>query len=148
VLQVYDGSRSIVDALWSVLGSESDRRCRDCALAVVEVLHLLERIRRGAGELRDLEALLWREHTIVADHTCAASGQPLLAVRSTITAFVDEFIATIRSHEPTRGWLPTVRLATTGPPPPIEPRWCDSPPLGPSVAVTEPDAAHADRGSR
>jgi NADH-quinone oxidoreductase subunit F len=136
LFHVHDATRNIVDVLWSLLHDRSTPWCRECALAGDEMSELLRRCRRGHADLNDLEALLWRSQTIADDHDCGRSGQAYVGVRSTVAGFIDEFVATIHAGRATPGCLPAMPWWAPDQPPAIEPRWCDSPQLGPSVLVT------------
>jgi NADH-quinone oxidoreductase subunit F len=101
---VYDSSRSIVDvtaALVHFLAIESCGQCNACKLGNGAIDELLGRIQRGEGDRADLETILKRNETVTDQNRCYLPVGTQLLVGSTIEAYVDEFVATVESGEPT-----------------------------------------------
>ncbi len=107
---VYDRSRHIVDVLavlLNFLAVESCGQCNACKLGNTAMSELLAGVQRGEGTQTDLEALLRRSHTVTDQNRCYLPVGSQLVVGSTVAAFVDEFVETVRSARPTPGGLPT-----------------------------------------
>ncbi len=107
---VYDHSRSIVDVLSVLvrfLAVESCGQCNACKLGNTAMSELLAKVQRGDAEQTDLESLLRWTHTVTDQNRCYLPVGSQIMVGSTVEAFVDEFVATVRSGRPTPADLPT-----------------------------------------
>jgi NADH-quinone oxidoreductase subunit F len=107
---VYDHSRSIVDVLSvlvNFLSVESCGQCNACKLGNGAMAELLAKVQRGQAAPTDLEALLRWSHSVTDQNRCYLPVGSQLVVGSTVAAFVDEFVATVESREPTPADLPT-----------------------------------------
>jgi NADH-quinone oxidoreductase subunit F len=107
---VYDHTRNIVDVLSvlvNFLSVESCGQCNACKLGNGAMAELLVRVQRGQAQPTDLEALLRWSHSVTDQNRCYLPVGSQLVVGSTVAAFVDEFVATVESAQPTPADLPT-----------------------------------------
>jgi NADH-quinone oxidoreductase subunit F len=106
---VYDASRSIVDVLATLihfLAIESCGQCNACKLGNGEMDAILRAIQRGEASRTDLDRLLLRSHTVTDQNRCYLPVGSQALVGSAVTAFEDEFVATVEAGEPTPADLP------------------------------------------
>ncbi|MTV25080.1 NADH ubiquinone oxidoreductase [Nitriliruptoraceae bacterium ZYF776] len=107
---VYDSTRHIADVLavlLNFLAVESCGQCNPCKLGNTEMAEILASVQRGEATPADLERLLRRSHTVTDDNRCFLPVGSQLVVASTVSAFVDELVATVERGEPTPADLPT-----------------------------------------
>jgi NADH:ubiquinone oxidoreductase subunit F (NADH-binding) len=106
---VYDSSRSIVDVaatLLHFLAIESCGQCNACKLGNGEIAALLAKVQRGEASQTDLESILKRAQTVTDQNRCYLPVGSQALIGSTVQAFVDEFVATVESGQPTAQDVP------------------------------------------
>jgi NADH-quinone oxidoreductase subunit F len=106
---VYDGSRSIVDVLATLLrflAVESCGQCNPCKLGNLEMYEVLASMQRGEASRTDLERMLLRAHTVTDQNRCYLPVGSQILVGSAVAAFEEEFVATVEAGEPTPADLP------------------------------------------
>ena len=92
---VLNEHQSIVDLLWSILRffrHESCGKCSPCKNGTQQLYHLISKIRKGNGTMEDVNLMLLIAETMQQTSFCALGQSPIMAVRSAIENFTDEFI--------------------------------------------------------
>ena len=93
---VMNEHQSIVDMLWSILRffrHESCGKCAPCKNGTQQLYRLITKIKKGDGSMDDVELMLTIAETMQQTSFCALGPSPILAIRSAIENFRDEFIA-------------------------------------------------------
>ncbi|MBP7310101.1 MAG: NADH-quinone oxidoreductase subunit NuoF [Candidatus Cloacimonetes bacterium] len=92
---VMNEHQSIVDMLWSILRffrHESCGKCSPCRNGTQQLYRLITKIRKGEGSMEDVELMLTIAETMQQTSFCALGQSPIMAIRSAIDNFKDEFI--------------------------------------------------------
>ncbi len=92
---VLNEHQSIVDLLWSILRffrHESCGKCSPCKNGTQQLYQLISKIRKGNGTMEDVNLMLLIAETMQQTSFCALGQSPIMAVRSAIENFTDEFI--------------------------------------------------------
>lgn len=92
---VMNEHQSIVDMLWSILRffrHESCGKCSPCRNGTQQLYRLITKIRKGEGTMDDVELMLTIADTMQQTSFCALGQSPIMAIRSAIDNFKDEFI--------------------------------------------------------
>lgn len=93
---VLNEHQSIVDLLWSILRffrHESCGKCSPCRTGTQQLYRLITKIKNGKGTMDDVELMHTIAQTMQATSFCALGQSPIMAIRSAIENFRDEFIA-------------------------------------------------------
>ncbi len=93
---VMNEHQSIVDMLWSILRffrHESCGKCSPCKTGTQQLYTLITKIRKGEGTMDDVDLMLMIADTMQQTSFCALGQSPIMAIRSAIENFRDEFIA-------------------------------------------------------
>ena len=93
---VMNEHQSIVDVLWSILRffrHESCGKCAPCRNGTQQLYRLINKIKKGEGTMDDVDTLLLVAETMEQTSFCALGQSPIMAIRSAIENFRDEFIA-------------------------------------------------------
>lgn len=93
---VMNEHQSIVDMLWSILRffrHESCGKCSPCRNGTQQLYRLISKIKKGDGTMEDVELMQNIAEMMLATSFCALGQSPIMAVRSAIDNFKDEFIA-------------------------------------------------------
>ncbi|MDP2174265.1 MAG: NADH-quinone oxidoreductase subunit NuoF [Candidatus Cloacimonadaceae bacterium] len=97
---VMNEHQSIVDILWSIIRffrHESCGKCAPCRNGSEQLYRLITKIKKGEGTMDDVELMLLIAETMQQTSFCALGQSPIMAIRSAIENFKDEFI-TITSN--------------------------------------------------
>ncbi|HNZ32861.1 MAG TPA: NADH-quinone oxidoreductase subunit NuoF [Candidatus Cloacimonas sp.] len=92
---VLNEHQSIIDLLWSILRffrHESCGKCSPCRNGTEQLYKLISKIRKGNGTMQDVDLMLFIAETMQQTSFCALGQSPIMAVRSAIENFPDEFI--------------------------------------------------------
>jgi len=92
---VLNEHQSIIDLLWSILRffrHESCGKCSPCKNGTEQLYKLISKIRKGNGTMQDVDLMLFIAETMQQTSFCALGQSPIMAVRSAIENFPDEFI--------------------------------------------------------
>ncbi len=92
---VMNEHQSIVDMLWSILRffrHESCGKCAPCRNGTQHLYKLISKIRKGEGTMEDVELMQTIAETMFHTSFCALGQSPIMAIRSAIENFRDEFI--------------------------------------------------------
>ncbi|HQO18536.1 MAG TPA: NADH-quinone oxidoreductase subunit NuoF [Candidatus Cloacimonas sp.] len=92
---VLNEHQSIVDLLWSILRffrHESCGKCSPCKNGTEQLYRLISKIRKGNGTMEDVNLMLTIAETMQQTSFCALGQSPIMAIRSAIENFTDEFI--------------------------------------------------------
>jgi len=92
---VLNEHQSIVDLLWSILRffrHESCGKCSPCKNGTEQLYQLISKIRKGNGTMEDVNLMLTIAETMQQTSFCALGQSPIMAIRSAIENFTDEFI--------------------------------------------------------
>ena len=92
---VLNEHQSIVDLLWSILRffrHESCGKCSPCKNGTEQLYQLISKIRKGNGTMEDVNLMLNLAETMQQTSFCALGQSPIMAIRSAIENFTDEFI--------------------------------------------------------
>lgn len=93
---VMNEHQSIVDMLWSILRffrHESCGKCSPCKTGTQQLYQLITKIRKGEGTMDDVDLMLMLAETMQQTSFCALGQSPIMAIRSALENFKDEFIA-------------------------------------------------------
>ena len=93
---VMNEHQSIVDMLWSILRffrHESCGKCAPCKNGTQQLYRLITKIKKGEGTMEDVELMQTIAETMLQTSFCALGQSPIMAIRSAIENFRDEFIA-------------------------------------------------------
>ncbi len=93
---VMNEHQSIIDMLWSILRffrHESCGKCSPCKIGTQQLYSLICKIRKGEGTMEDVDLMLMIAETMHQTSFCALGQSPIMAIRSAIENFKDEFIA-------------------------------------------------------
>jgi NADH-quinone oxidoreductase subunit F len=93
---VMNEHQSIVDMLWSILRffrHESCGKCTPCKTGTQQLYLLISKIKKGEGTMADVELMQTIAETMNQTSFCALGQSPIMAIRSAIENFRDEFIA-------------------------------------------------------
>lgn len=93
---VMNEHQSIVDMLWSILRffrHESCGKCAPCKNGTQQLYRLITKIKKGEGTMDDVELMITIAETMQQTSFCALGQSPIMAIRSAIDNFRDEFIA-------------------------------------------------------
>lgn len=93
---VMNEHQSIVDMLWSILRffrHESCGQCAPCKNGTQLLYRLISKVKRGEGTMDDVDLMITIAETMQYTSFCALGQSPIMAVRSAIENFRDEFIA-------------------------------------------------------
>jgi len=93
---VMNEHQSIVDMLWSILKffrHESCGKCSPCRTGTQQLYSLISKIRKGDGTMDDVELMQTLAETMQQTSFCALGQSPIMAIRSALENFKDEFIA-------------------------------------------------------
>jgi NADH-quinone oxidoreductase subunit F len=93
---VLNEKQSIVDILWSILRffrHESCGQCAPCRNGCQLLYKLITKIRKGDGTMDDVEMMITIAETMFGTSFCALGQSPIMAIRSAVENFKDEFIA-------------------------------------------------------
>lgn len=93
---VMNEHQSIIDMLWSILRffrHESCGKCSPCKTGTQQLYSLISKIRKGDGSMEDVDMMLMIAETMQQTSFCALGQSPIMAIRSAIENFKDEFIA-------------------------------------------------------
>lgn len=93
---VMNEHQSIVDMLWSILRffrHESCGKCAPCRNGSQQLYKLITKIKKGEGTMEDVELMQTIAETMQQTSFCALGQSPIMAIRSAIENFRDEFIA-------------------------------------------------------
>ncbi|HNX37657.1 MAG TPA: NADH-quinone oxidoreductase subunit NuoF [Candidatus Cloacimonadota bacterium] len=93
---VMNEHQSIVDILWSILRffrHESCGKCAPCRNGSQMLYQLISKIKKGEGTMDDVEQMQIIAETMFNTSFCALGQSPIMAIRSAIENFKDEFIA-------------------------------------------------------
>ncbi len=93
---VMNEHQSIIDMLWSILRffrHESCGKCSPCKTGTQQLYSLICKIRKGEGTMDDVDLMLTIADTMQQTSFCALGQSPIMAIRSAIENFKDEFIA-------------------------------------------------------
>ncbi len=93
---VMNEHQSIVDMLWSILRffrHESCGKCAPCRNGSQQLYKLITKIKKGEGTMDDVELMQTIAETMQQTSFCALGQSPIMAIRSAIENFRDEFIA-------------------------------------------------------
>ncbi len=93
---VMNEHQSIVDILWSILRffrHESCGQCAPCKNGTQLLYRLINKIKKGEGTMDDVDMMITVAETMQYTSFCALGQSPIMAVRSAIENFRDEFIA-------------------------------------------------------
>lgn len=93
---VLNEHQSIVDILWSILRffrHESCGQCAPCRNGCQSLYQLITKIKKGEGSMDDVEMMINIGETMFATSFCALGQSPIMAIRSAVENFKDEFIA-------------------------------------------------------
>ncbi|MDZ4181435.1 MAG: NADH-quinone oxidoreductase subunit NuoF [Candidatus Cloacimonadaceae bacterium] len=93
---VMNEHQSIVDMLWSIIRffrHESCGKCAPCRNGSQQLYRLITKIKKGEGTMDDVELMLLIAETMQQTSFCALGQSPIMAIRSAIENFKDEFIA-------------------------------------------------------
>ncbi len=93
---VMNEHQSIVDMLWSILRffrHESCGKCAPCRNGCQQLYRLISKIRKGEGTMEDVELMLTISETMLHTSFCALGQSPVMAIRSAVENFKDEFLA-------------------------------------------------------
>jgi NADH:ubiquinone oxidoreductase subunit F (NADH-binding) len=93
---VMNEHQSIVDMLWSILRffrHESCGKCSPCKTGTQQLYRLITKLKKGDGTMDDVELMLTIADTMQQTSFCALGQSPIMAIRSAIDNFRDEFIA-------------------------------------------------------
>lgn len=93
---VMNEHQSIVDMLWSILRffrHESCGKCAPCKNGTQQLYRLITKIKKGDGTMEDVELMQLIAETMLHTSFCALGQSPIMAIRSAIENFRDEFIA-------------------------------------------------------
>jgi len=93
---VMNEHQSIVDMLWSILRffrHESCGKCAPCKNGTQQLYRLITKIKKGEGTMEDVELMLTIAEMMQQTSFCALGQSPIMAIRSAIENFRDEFIA-------------------------------------------------------
>jgi len=92
---VMNEHQSIVDMLWSIIRffrHESCGKCAPCRNGSQQLYRLITKIRKGEGTMADVELMQTIAETMQQTSFCALGQSPIMAIRSAIENFRDEFI--------------------------------------------------------
>jgi NADH:ubiquinone oxidoreductase subunit F (NADH-binding) len=92
---VMNEHQSIVDMLWSILRffrHESCGKCSPCRNGTEMLYRLITKIKKGEGTMDDVELMQTIAETMLNTSFCALGQSPIMAIRSAIENFRDEFI--------------------------------------------------------
>jgi len=92
---VLNEHQSIIDLLWSILRffrHESCGKCSPCRNGTEQLYKLISKIRKGNGTMQDVDLMLFIAETMQQTSFCSLGQSPIMAVRSAIENFPDEFI--------------------------------------------------------
>ncbi|MDD3236363.1 MAG: NADH-quinone oxidoreductase subunit NuoF [Candidatus Cloacimonetes bacterium] len=92
---VMNEHQSIVDMLWSILRffrHESCGKCSPCKNGTQQLYRLITKIKKGDGTMDDVELMQTIAETMLNTSFCALGQSPIMAIRSAIENFRDEFI--------------------------------------------------------
>ncbi len=92
---VMNEHQSIVDMLWSILRffrHESCGKCAPCRNGSQQLYKLITKIKSGKGSWEDVELMQSIAETMLNTSFCALGQSPIMAIRSAIENFKDEFI--------------------------------------------------------
>ena len=93
---VMNEHQSIVDMLWSILRffrHESCGKCAPCKNGTQQLYKLITKIKKGEGTMEDVDLMQTIAETMLHTSFCALGQSPIMAIRSAIENFRDEFIA-------------------------------------------------------
>ncbi|MCB5272055.1 MAG: NADH-quinone oxidoreductase subunit NuoF [Candidatus Cloacimonetes bacterium] len=93
---VMNEHQSIVDMLWSILRffrHESCGQCAPCKNGTQQLYRLITKIKKGEGTMEDVDLMQIIAETMLETSFCALGQSPIMAIRSAIENFRDEFIA-------------------------------------------------------
>lgn len=93
---VMNEHQSIVDMLWSILRffrHESCGKCSPCKNGTQQLYRLITKIKKGEGTMDDVDLMHTIAETMLHTSFCALGQSPIMAIRSAIENFRDEFIA-------------------------------------------------------
>ncbi|MBW6514252.1 MAG: NADH-quinone oxidoreductase subunit NuoF [Candidatus Syntrophosphaera sp.] len=93
---VLNEHQSVVDMLWSILRffrHESCGKCSPCKTGTQQLYRLITKIRKGEGSMDDVELMITIAETMFNTSFCALGQSPVMAIRSAVENFKDEFIA-------------------------------------------------------
>jgi NADH:ubiquinone oxidoreductase subunit F (NADH-binding)/(2Fe-2S) ferredoxin len=93
---VMNEHQSIADMLWSILRffrHESCGKCAPCKNGTQQLYRLITKIKKGDGTMDDVDLMLKIAETMQQTSFCALGQSPIMAIRSAIDNFRDEFIA-------------------------------------------------------
>ena len=93
---VMNEHQSIVDMLWSIIRffrHESCGKCSPCRNGCQQLYRLISRIRKGEGTMDDVRLMLTIAEMMQQTSFCALGQSPIMAIRSAIENFENEFIA-------------------------------------------------------
>jgi len=92
---VMNEHQSIVDILWSILRffrHESCGKCIPCRIGTQQLYKLISKIKKGEGTMEDVELMQTIAETMFQTSFCALGQSPIMAIRSAIENFRNEFI--------------------------------------------------------
>ncbi|MDD2331349.1 MAG: NADH-quinone oxidoreductase subunit NuoF [Candidatus Cloacimonetes bacterium] len=92
---VMNEHQSIVDMLWSILRffrHESCGKCSPCRNGTQQLYSLISKIKAGEGTMDDVELMLTIAQTMQQTSFCALGQSPIMAIRSAIENFREEFV--------------------------------------------------------
>ena len=92
---VLNEHQSVVDMLWSILKffrHESCGKCAPCRNGCQQLYRLITKIKKGNGTMEDVDLMVSIAQTMFSTSFCALGQSPIMAVRSAVDHFKDEFI--------------------------------------------------------
>jgi len=92
---VMNEHQSIVDMLWSILRffrHESCGKCSPCRNGTQQLYSLISKIKAGEGTMDDVELMLTIADMMQQTSFCALGQSPIMAIRSAIENFREEFV--------------------------------------------------------